>query len=75
MSLPALLCRYPQVDPAEVSAVERDLLALLSGFAPAGMQVTDVEEEYVVDEASGVGSWRPVAAKQGKGAAREGGAA
>lgn len=53
--------------------MERDLLALLSGFAPAGMQVTDVEEEYVVDEASGVGSWKPVAAKQGKGAGREGG--
>eukprot|EP00198_Chlamydomonas_reinhardtii_P000540 XP_001689875.1 predicted protein [Chlamydomonas reinhardtii] len=48
----------PKVDPGEVAAVERDLLALLSGFAPAGMRITDVEEEFVVDAHSGAGSWQ-----------------
>ncbi|PNH08615.1 hypothetical protein TSOC_004813, partial [Tetrabaena socialis] len=49
---------FKAVDPKEVSEVERDLLALLSGYAPAGMTITDTEEEYVVDEATGAGSWR-----------------
>ncbi|GFR46981.1 hypothetical protein Agub_g8633 [Astrephomene gubernaculifera] len=53
----------PKVDPSEVAAVERDLLALLSGFAPAGMSITDVEEEFVVDEETGEGSWRQVKGK------------
>ncbi|PNW88025.1 hypothetical protein CHLRE_01g011200v5 [Chlamydomonas reinhardtii] len=52
----------PKVDPGEVAAVERDLLALLSGFAPAGMRITDVEEEFVVDAHSGAGSWQRVGA-------------
>ena len=42
--------------------MERDLLALLSGFAPAGMRITDVEEEFVVDAHSGAGSWQRVGA-------------
>ncbi|KAG2487376.1 hypothetical protein HYH03_013945 [Edaphochlamys debaryana] len=54
----------PKVDPAEVAAVERDLLALLSGFAPAGMTITDTEEEFVVDEETGTGSWKPVKGKE-----------
>ncbi len=32
----------------------------LQGYAPAGMQFQDVEEEYVVDAASGRGRWQPV---------------
>ncbi|EFJ43652.1 hypothetical protein VOLCADRAFT_121408 [Volvox carteri f. nagariensis] len=53
----------PKVDPAEVTAAERDLLALLSGFAPGGMTITDVEEEFAVDEETGTGSWRPLKSK------------
>ncbi|KXZ42933.1 hypothetical protein GPECTOR_110g225 [Gonium pectorale] len=56
----------PKVDPAEVAAVERDLLALLSGFAPAGMTITDTEEEYVVDEETGTGAWKQVKGKADK---------
>ncbi|GIL85805.1 hypothetical protein Vretimale_19535 [Volvox reticuliferus] len=54
----------PKVDPAEVTAVERDLLALLNGFAPAGMTITDTEEEFVVDEETGAGSWRQIKGKE-----------
>lgn len=51
----------PKVDPSVVSRVERDLLALLSGYAPAGMEITDVEEEYTIDDETKEGSWQPVA--------------
>lgn len=45
-------------DPAHVARVERDLLTILGGAAPPGVEYMDVEEEYVVDEA-GVGKWLP----------------
>eukprot|EP00955_Chlamydomonas_euryale_P020454 216877-Chlamydomonas_euryale.AAC.1 len=41
-----------------VSQVEVDLLNILSGGAPAGFEYHDVEEEYVVDAKTGVGSWQ-----------------
>ncbi len=41
-----------------VAKVERDLMAILDGAAPEGVKFVDVEEEFVVDPATGVGSWR-----------------
>jgi len=50
--------KVPVVDPKVVSQVEVDLLNILSGGAPAGFEYHDVEEEYVVDAKTGVGSWQ-----------------
>ena len=40
--------------------VEEALVAILSGAAPEGMEFVDVEEEFVIDTATGKGSWKPV---------------
>lgn len=50
----------PQVDPAVVSSVEAELLAILCGKAPRNTQITDYEEQFVVDEAKKTGQWQLV---------------
>ena len=43
--------------------MELDLLTILKGQAPEGMTFTDMEEEYVVDPVTKLGSWQQVGAK------------
>lgn len=54
--------QLPSVDPQIVAQVEADLLNIIQGGAPAGYEYHDVEEEYVVDPKTGVGSWQVIKA-------------
>ncbi|BDA46268.1 probable transcription initiation factor TFIID subunit 7 [Coccomyxa sp. Obi] len=47
------------VDSATMRQLEEDLLTLAQGQAPKNMEIVDVEEEFVVDDA-GIGSWQAV---------------
>lgn len=48
-----------KVDSAIMRQLEEDLLVLAQGQSPKNMDIVDIEEEFVVDDA-GVGSWQPV---------------
>ncbi|KAG1675663.1 hypothetical protein FOA52_002372 [Chlamydomonas sp. UWO 241] len=52
--------QVPSVEPAVVARVEADLLSILQGGAPSGYEFHDVEEEYVVDPKTKVGTWQMV---------------
>ncbi|KAL6776399.1 hypothetical protein ACKKBG_A20985 [Auxenochlorella protothecoides x Auxenochlorella symbiontica] len=47
------------VEPEIVSKVEMDLLTILAGGAPPGMQFVDYEEVWQVNPETGVGEWVP----------------
>lgn len=49
----------PEVDAETVAKVEFDLLTILAGGAPAGMQFVDYEEVWKVDPETGKGEWVP----------------
>ncbi|KAK2077091.1 hypothetical protein QBZ16_004725 [Prototheca wickerhamii] len=49
-----------EVDPESVSKVELDLLTILAGGAPVGMQFVDYEEVWQINEETGQGEWVPV---------------
>ena len=53
-----MLTHYCVLPMQDVSAVEADLLNILQGGAPMGFEYHDVEEEYVIDPATNVGSWQ-----------------
>lgn len=50
----------PPSPPSQVSLVEKAIFDVLNGYAPANTQFRDIEEEYVVDEATGLGAWKQV---------------
>ena len=55
---PSMLTHYCVLPMQDVSRVEADLLNILQGGAPKGFEYHDVEEEYVIDPATNVGSWQ-----------------
>ncbi|GAB4822552.1 hypothetical protein N2152v2_009598 [Parachlorella kessleri] len=52
--------RQYDVQPDLVSTVEHNLLTILAGGAPEGTKFVDYEEEYRINEATGLGEWVPV---------------